>query len=84
MLCDSTMEMKPFLVPLLTKNWNRRMEQKAEELYKDGWCTCQITVFSRLTVFMVLKYTETGNILKTWKLEFVECPWTSTTADVPF
>ena len=26
-----------------TKNWNRRMEQKAEELYEDGWYTSQTT-----------------------------------------
>ena len=33
-----------------TNNWNRRMEQKAEELYEDhedGWCTFQTTIFSR-------------------------------------
>ena len=42
------------------KNWNRRKEQKAEELYEDGWW-----FFSRWTSVMVLKYTETGNVLWT-------------------
>ena len=42
------------------------MEQKAEELYKVGWCTFQTTYISEDEwVFMVLKYTETGNVLET-------------------
>ena len=48
-----------------TKNWNRRMEQKAEELYEDDWCTSQTTVFSRWMGEMVLKYTENGIMF--WK-----------------
>ena len=48
----------------VTKNWNRRMEQKAEELYEDGWHPRpQFSVDER--VFMVLKYTETVNVLET-------------------
>ena len=39
--------------------------QKAEELYEDGWCTSQTTVFSKwMSGEMVLKYTETGNVLE--------------------
>ena len=29
-----------------TKNWKRRVEQKAEELYEDGWCTSYTPQFS--------------------------------------
>ena len=41
------------------------MTQKAEELYEDGWCTFQTTVFSRWTGVYGLKHTETGNVLET-------------------
>ena len=44
------------------------MEQKAEELYedhKDAWCSSQTTISVDERVFMVLKHTETGNILET-------------------
>ena len=45
-----------------TKKKNRLMEwQEGEELYEDGWCTSQTTVFSIMSGEMVLKYTETGN-----------------------
>ena len=47
------------------------MEQKAEELYEDTWCTFQTTFFGRWMGVLVLKYTETGNVLETirrfWK-----------------
>ena len=49
-----------------TKNWNRRLEPKAEELYEDGLCTSQTTVFSRWMYENGFKvYTETGNVLET-------------------
>ena len=36
----------------------------AEELYEDGWCIFHI--FRKMDgCFMVLKYTETGNVLET-------------------
>ena len=51
---------------VLYYKWNKELEQKTEELYEDGWCTSQTTVFSiDERVFMVLKYTETGNVLGT-------------------
>ena len=41
------------------------MEQKAEELYEDGWCAFQTTVLSRwIGGEMVLKCTETSNVLE--------------------
>ena len=44
------------------------MEQKAEELYEDGCCTSKTTFPSRwMCIFMVLKCTETGNVLETIK-----------------
>ena len=42
------------------------MEQKAGELYEDGWCTSHTTVFSRW-MDVVLKYIEIGNVLETIK-----------------
>ena len=29
-----------------TKNWNTQLEQNAEELYEDGWCTWWMKLFS--------------------------------------
>ena len=45
------------------------MEQKAEELYENGWCTFQTTFFEDERVFMVLKCTETGNVLETIRFQ---------------
>ena len=41
------------------------MDQKAEELYEDGWGTSQTTFLSRWTGIYGLKFTETGYVLGT-------------------
>ena len=43
------------------------MKRKAE-LYEDGWCTFKTTFSEDERVFMVLKYTETGNAQETIKM----------------
>ena len=69
-----------------TKDWNRRMEQKAEELYESKMAGAhpkpQFSVDE--CGEMVLKCTETGNVLETirrFQKQFQT--GTSTIADVP-